>query len=238
LVSSSRKNRIKKRARQDSLGSTAPDARKLGALRVDRRTFIKGTVAAAALGVVAVGINPQEISEGSSAPEQFTPAEILEPGAKRLITLNVNGQNYAAEVEARDMLVNVLRENLGLIGTKRPCNRMECGGCTVVIDEKPYYSCTYLAIRAVGKKILTVEGRDHDPVIKALQDAWHESDASQCGYCQPGQIMSATALLKSNPNPTLDEIKQAMSGNLCRCGTYRNIIEATQLASKNLRGVA
>ena len=238
MVQSSRKNRIKKRARQNSLGSTTPDAKKPGALRVDRRTFIKGTVAAAALGVVAVGISPEEISENPAAAEQNAPAEILEPGAKRLITLNVNGQDYAAEVEARDMLVNVLRENLGLVGTKRPCNRMECGGCTVIIDGKPYYSCTYLAIRAAGKKILTVEGRDYDPVIKALQDAWHESDASQCGYCQPGQIMSATALLKSNPNPTVDEIKQAMSGNLCRCGTYRNIIEATQLASKNLRGVS
>lgn len=238
MVPSARKNRIKKGVRQNSPGKTSSDTDKPGALRVDRRTFIKGTVAAAALGVVAVGINPREASEGPAAIEQNTPAEVLEPGAKQLITLNVNGQNYVAEVEARDMLVNILRENFGLIGTKRPCNRMECGGCTVVIEGKPYYSCTYLAIRAAGKKILTVEGRDYDPVIKALQDAWHESDASQCGYCQPGQIMSATALLKSNPNPTVDEIKQAMSGNLCRCGTYRNIIEATQLASKNLRGVA
>jgi aerobic-type carbon monoxide dehydrogenase small subunit (CoxS/CutS family) len=106
----------------------------------------------------------------------------------------------------------------------------------VLIDGKPYYSCTYLAIRAQGKKILTIEGSNVEPVLKALQNAWHEMDASQCGYCQEGQLMSATAILKSNPHPTVDEIKAGMSGNLCRCGTYMNIIEAIQLASKNLGG--
>ena len=163
--------------------------------------------------------------------------DLFAEGSAATIQLNVNGKNYYATVEPRDMLVNVLREQLGLTGTKRPCNRMECGGCTVLIDDKPYYSCTYLAIRAQGKKILTVEGSGVEPVLKALQNAWHETDASQCGYCQEGQLMSATALLRSNPAPTVDQIKAGMSGNLCRCGTYMNIIEAIQLASKNLRGV-
>lgn len=100
----------------------------------------------------------------------------------------------------------------------------------------PVLSCTYLAVRADGKEILTAEGRDFDPVLKTLQDAWVEKDASQCGYCQPGMLMSATALLKKNPNPTVSDIKLAMSGNLCRCGTYVNVIEAIQLAASRLRG--
>ncbi|MCL5067122.1 MAG: (2Fe-2S)-binding protein [Thaumarchaeota archaeon] len=138
-------------------------------------------------------------------------------------------------VEPRDMLVNVLRENLGLIGTKRPCNRMECGGCTVLIDNVPYYSCTYLAVRAAqGQKILTVEGGSVDSVLKTLQAAWVTNDASQCGYCQPGRIMAATALLKNNSNPSVAEIQAGLEGVLCRCGTYVNVIEAVQAAAKNL----
>ncbi len=160
--------------------------------------------------------------------------------AIQTINLSVNGTTMAAQVQPRDMLVNVLREQLGLIGTKRPCNRMECGGCTVLIDGKPYYSCTLLAIRAQGHQILTVEGgitsKTPDPVLAAVQTAWVPNDASQCGYCQAGQVMAATALLKSNPNPTVDEIKAGMSGNLCRCGTYLNIISAIQQAAQALGG--
>lgn len=201
---------------------------------VSRRSFIKLGVAA---GVASTaGVASATLAKISPEQADQSMEEALAQGSAVLIKLNVNGKTYAAEVQPRDMLVNVLRENLGLIGTKRPCNRMECGGCTVLIDDKPYYSCTYLAIRAQGKKILTVEGRDTDPVLKALQDAWVEADASQCGYCQAGQLMSATSLLKANPNPTVDQIKSAMSGNLCRCGTYMNIIEAIQMASKKLRG--
>jgi aerobic-type carbon monoxide dehydrogenase small subunit (CoxS/CutS family) len=188
-------------------------------------------MAATAAAIGQVRAKPAEAVQPSQGPE-----DMLAEGAPVAIKLSVNGKDYYATVEPRDMLVNVIREQLGLTGTKRPCNRMECGGCTVLIDDKPYYSCTYLAIRAQGKKILTVEGSGVEPVLSALQNAWHEMDASQCGYCQEGQLMSATALLKSNPNPTVDEIKAGMSGNLCRCGTYMNIIEAIQLASKSLRG--
>ncbi|MEM4306728.1 MAG: (2Fe-2S)-binding protein, partial [Candidatus Caldarchaeum sp.] len=156
--------------------------------------------------------------------------------AARTIRMRVNGKEYRAIVYPHDTLVNVLREQLGLIATKRPCNRGECGGCTVLVTGVPVLSCTYLAVRADGKEILTAEGRDFDPVLKTLQDAWVEKDASQCGYCQPGMLMSATALLKKNPNPTVSDIKLAMSGNLCRCGTYVNVIEAIQLAASRLRG--
>ena len=210
-----------------------PQLHRDGSVQLDRRTFLKAgaAMAATAAAIGQVKANPAETVQPSQGPE-----DMLAEGSAVAIKLNVNGKDYFVNVEPRDMLVNVIREQLGLTGTKRPCNRMECGGCTVLIDGKPYYSCTYLAIRAQGKKILTVEGSNVEPVLKALQNAWHEMDASQCGYCQEGQLMSATAILKSNPHPTVDEIKAGMSGNLCRCGTYMNIIEAIQLASKSLGG--
>ncbi len=204
-------------------------------VRLSRRGFIKGSVAATAVAAVIVGIRPEQTSGTGATQTSKAQADTL--FALRTITLNINGSKMAVQVEPRDMLVNVLREQLGLIGTKRPCNRMECGGCTVLIDDKPFYSCTYLAIRAQGHRILTAEGGSKDPVLAAVQNAWVQTDASQCGYCQAGQVMSATALLKANNNPTVGQIKAAMSGNLCRCGTYMNIIEGIQLASKNLRGV-
>jgi aerobic-type carbon monoxide dehydrogenase small subunit (CoxS/CutS family) len=202
----------------------------LTGIKMSRRAFIKTSIAASA---VAVSLTS---TRGSLAQTTTIQQRTLDPFEPRQITLNINGKDYKVLVEPREMLVNVLREKIGLIGTKRPCNRMECGGCTVLIDDKPYYACTYLAIRAQGKRILTVEGRDVDPILRTLQDAWVEADASQCGYCQPGMLMSATALLKKNPNPTVEEIKSAMAGNLCRCGTYMNIIEAIQIASRRLRG--
>lgn len=141
--------------------------------------------------------------------------------------------------------MNVLRNNLGLIGTKKPCNRMECGGCTVLIDQVPYNSCQYLAVRANGKKILTTEAGvagttkgapPADPVVAALHTAFVEEDGGQCGFCSPGVIMSAVALLKQTPNPTVDQIKQAEAGHICRCGNYINIITAIQSAAKSLGG--
>jgi len=157
----------------------------------------------------------------------------------RTITLNVNGTNYNLNVEPRSMLVDVLRDSMGLIGTKRPCNRMECGACTVLIDGVAHESCGVMAIRAVGHNITTVEIATADPVVNALQQAWVTADGAQCGFCGPGYIMSATALLKANTGhvPTLAQIKDACSGNLCRCGNYPHIIAAIQLAAKNLGGV-
>lgn len=205
--------------------------------RLKRRDFIKLTVATSSIVSVGVASRPAGSVAVSTSPAQRGD-ELAAAFAPRDIKLRINGKQYTARVYPRDTLVNVLREQLGLIGTKRPCNRGECGGCTVLIEGKPILSCTFLAVRADGKEILTVEGRDYEPVLKTLQDAWVEADASQCGYCQAGQLMSATALLKRNPNPTINEIKSAMSGNLCRCGTYMNIIEAIQLASSKLRGGA
>jgi aerobic-type carbon monoxide dehydrogenase small subunit (CoxS/CutS family) len=202
---------------------------------VSRRDFLKLSAATTTIVSVAAVARPNNTAVAELATQQKAPG-LEDAFAARVIRMRVNGKEYSAMVYPRDTLVNVLREQLGLIGTKRPCNRGECGGCTVLVNNVPVLSCTYLAVRADGKEILTVEGRDYDKILKTLQDAWVEADASQCGYCQPGQLMSSTALLKRNPNPSIDEILLTMSGNLCRCGTYMNIIEAIQLASSRLRG--
>lgn len=211
--------------------------------KVSRRSFLKGTIAVAAVAGVSGAVVGKSRLSSSATAQVLTQ---VDPFAAQTITLNVNGQDYQVSVEPRDMLVNVVREQIGLIGTKRPCNRMECGGCTVLIDGVTYNSCQYLALRAGGgKKIITTEAGvsstatgapPPDPVVSALHGAFVENDGGQCGFCSPGQIMSAAALLKQNPNPTVDEIKAAQSGNICRCGNYPNIIASIQLAAKNLGG--
>ncbi len=225
---------MKTKARKHNSGDSSL-AEKFGDSRVSRRSFMKVGVAGAAIVGVALNVGDRK---SIVAAKQSAPSSTNDPFASRAITLNVNGQDYKTEVEPRDMLNNVLRDYLGLIGTKRPCNRMECGGCTVLIDDVPHMSCQYIALHAVGKKILTVEGTKTDPVLSALQNAWVPVDGGQCSYCQPGQIMSATALLKHNTNPTLDDIKLSQSGNICRCGNYAGIIAGIQLAAQNLRGGA
>ena len=195
---------------------------------------------AAGAAVVGVGLSLRPKGVGLSTSGQTTASTSSDPFAAVPITLNVNGRNYSMSVEPRAMLVNVLRENIGLVGTKRPCNRMECGGCTVLIDNLPVYSCTTMAVKAQGHKIMTAEANNPgqlstpDTELAAIQNAWVPNDASQCGYCQPGRVMAATALLKSNPNPTPQEIQAGLEGVLCRCGTYINVIAAVQAASKLL----
>ncbi len=210
--------------------------------KVSRRTFLKGSVTAAAV----VGISTAVVTNGGrSLAATSQPTTNADPFAVQSITLNVNGTNYPVTVEPRDMLVNVIRDNIGLTGTKRPCNRQECGGCTVLIDGTPFNSCNYIALRAQGKSILTTEGGvastakgapPPDPVIAALHIGFVQEDGGQCSYCSPGQIMAAASLLKRNTNPTADEIKAAQSGNLCRCGNYLNIIRSVQAAAKSLGG--
>jgi aerobic-type carbon monoxide dehydrogenase small subunit (CoxS/CutS family) len=219
--------------------------------KVDRRTLLKGTTAAAAvLGVSAVALRQRETREQSSqsyttisptatntaVPPGATPIVATDPFALRTITINVNGKDYTINVEPRRMLVDVLREDLGMIATKRPCDRMCCGSCTVLIDGIPHESCSYMAVRAVGHSIVTSEITTGDPVVNALQQAWPVADGGQCCYCASGMIMASTYLLKNNPNPSVADIKAALSGNLCRCGNYLHTIEAVQLAATNLGG--
>ena len=219
--------------------------------KVSRRTLLKGTAAAAAVaGVSVASLSRPRIKEQSAqsystisptatntavAPSA-TPIVATDPFSLRTITLNVNGKDYSVNVEPRRMLVDVLREDLGLIATKRPCDRMSCGSCTVLVDGVPHESCTYMALRGVGHKIMTSEIATGDPVVNALQQAWPIADGGQCNYCASGQIMAATYLLKNNPNPSVADIKDGLSGNICRCGNYLHIIDAVQLAAANLGG--
>ena len=148
-----------------------------------------------------------------------------------MITLLVNGKPHEIDVDPETPLLWVLRDHLGLTGTKYSCGIGECGACTVHMDGEPVASCTISVKDAAMKKITTIEGLT-GPVAESLHDAWIEEDAVQCGYCQPGQIMIASALLKSKPNPSDNDINRAMSGVLCRCGAYSEIRRAIHRAAK------
>jgi aerobic-type carbon monoxide dehydrogenase small subunit (CoxS/CutS family) len=147
------------------------------------------------------------------------------------IRLEVNGETYETVVKPGELLSDVLRERLGLTGTKRGCDSGKCGACTVLLDGKAVKSCLLEAAKAQDKKILTIEGLADAGRLDPLQEAFIEYGAVQCGYCTPGMIMTAKALLLRNPNPSTEEIKRALSGNLCRCTGYVKIIEAIQAAA-------
>ncbi len=158
--------------------------------------------------------------------------EIDATGSASTIALFVNGSVRKVMVEPRWTLAYVLREVLGLTGTKIGCERGECGACTILIDGKPRYSCMTLAVEAEGHAITTVEGLLADDKPGPVQQAFIEEDAFQCGFCTPGQIMAVEGLLRANPNPTLDQIRVGVSGNLCRCGAYKNIFNAAAKAAE------
>lgn len=151
---------------------------------------------------------------------------------KRLIALRVNGESYEVAVDPWRTLLEVLRENLMLTGAKNACNRGDCGACTVLMDGKPVVSCLTLAVEAQDKEILTIEGLARDGQLHPLQKSFIEHGAIQCGFCTPGTILSAKALLDRNPQPTEEEAREGISGNLCRCTGYAKIIEAI-LAAKS-----
>jgi xanthine dehydrogenase YagT iron-sulfur-binding subunit len=188
--------------------------------KLSRRGFLTamgvGTVAAAGM--------------AASAPR--AEAEMLEANANTSVTLSVNGHVHRILVEPRWTLLFVLREKLGLTATKIGCERGECGSCTVLIDGLPRYACMILALEAEDVQITTLEGLMKGEELGPVQKAFVENDAFQCGYCTPGQIVAVEGLLRSNPNPNLDEIREGVSGNLCRCGAYANIFKAAAEASR------
>jgi len=154
------------------------------------------------------------------------------------IALTVNGKDVTAEVAPDEMLADLLRERLGLIGTKVGCSEGECGACTVLVDGRAVVSCLYPAVKAGGRQVTTIEGLPQDGQLHAIQQAFIDCAASQCGYCTPGMIMSAVALLAEHPRPTREQIEAGISGNLCRCTGYYQIVEAIALAAERMAGEA
>lgn len=148
-----------------------------------------------------------------------------------LVSLRVNGVPYTREAEPRDLLVYFLREELGLTGTHVGCDTSQCGACTILIDGRPVKSCTVFAVQADGKDLTTIEGLARDGELHAIQKAFWDQHGLQCGFCTPGFIMTATALLNAIPHPTEDQIRKGLEGNLCRCTGYTNIVRAVQAAS-------
>jgi len=155
-----------------------------------------------------------------------------------LVKVAVNGEKHEAEVEPRLLLVHLIRENLRLTGTHIGCDTSHCGACTVLLDGRPVKSCTVFAVQAHGREITTVEGLEQDGKLHPLQEAFMTEHGLQCGYCTPGMLMTGVAFLKKHPRPTEDEIRHAISGNLCRCTGYVNIVKSIQHAAGTLQGGA
>jgi carbon-monoxide dehydrogenase small subunit len=151
------------------------------------------------------------------------------------ISVTINGTPYEREVEPRLLLVQLIREELLLTGTHIGCDTTYCGACTVLLDGEPVKSCTVLAVQADGGEIRTVEGLEQDGKLHPLQEAFSEHHALQCGYCTPGMMMSATHLLENNPDPSPEEIRKGIQGNLCRCTGYKNIYDAISAAAQTMR---
>lgn len=169
---------------------------------------------------------------GHLGKEHEASAAVIKSGEGNKITLLINGKQFQMLVEPRWSLLYVLREELGLTGTKEGCDRGECGTCTVLIDSVPRYSCMTLAVEAEGSEITTLEGLMKGEDIGPVQKAFVEHDAFQCGYCTSGQIMAVEGLLRKEPHPTVEQIRQGVSGNLCRCGAYNHIFEAAKRATE------
>lgn len=191
--------------------------------KTTRRRFIKGVIFSGAAATTGTGIYlAANAQSGQSA-------------AERLITLNINGRSRPVDVLPQETLAYTLRYKLDLTGTKIGCNRGECGACTVLIEGVPNYSCSVLTHNVKDKAVISIEGvKAANGTLHAVQQAFVAENAPQCGFCTPGQVMSAVALLNSNPRPSRDEARRALSGNLCRCGAYEHYINGVMRASGQL----
>ena len=198
---------------------------------ISRRDFLRGGAAVGALGTA--GLLAGEMAEGAKgkpAPRMEAGMEVFGPGPVP-VRLRLNGKSYDLEVEPRTTLLDALREKLELTGAKRVCDRGTCGACTVILDGKAVYACSLLAIDVQRQPIETVEGLGRPEKLHPLQAAFVENDAQQCGFCTPGFIMAARALLLQNPNPSLADVHHGLSGNFCRCGTYAGMRQAVLAAA-------
>ena len=193
-----------------------PDEEKDQQSRVSRRDFLKISGASAAT-VPLIGTKVVQAAG--------TPVRVHGPG-KTPVTLTINGQKHTLQIEPRVTLLDAMRDRLAITGAKRVCDRAECGACTVLVDGKLVYSCTLLAIEVQGKAITTVESISKSDTLHPIQQAFVDNDASQCGFCTPGFVVATKALLDKHPNPTPEQVRRGLSGNLCRCGTYHGIRHA------------
>lgn len=204
-----------------------PAAQENGGTRFTRRGFLKG----AGAGAVTAAVAPAVLVSGAKTAA----AQEAEDVMSATVTLDVNGRSHNAEVEARTTLADALRDRLEITGPKVVCDRGECGACTVQMDGKLVFSCMTLAMDAQGRKIETVEGLADGDNLHPLQEAFIEKDALMCGFCTPGFLMSSRALLDANDNPTPEEVREGLSGNICRCGTYPHVFEAVMSAAEKMR---
>jgi xanthine dehydrogenase YagT iron-sulfur-binding subunit len=194
-----------------------------------RRDFLKGFGS----GTLGAALAPKLLAQKTQSIQ--TKEGEVPVYAKKQIKFTINAKEYKMVVEPQETLLDVLRDKLNLTGAKKTCDRGECGGCTVLLDGNPIYACMYLAIRADGANITTIEGLAQKDKLHPLQQAFIDKDAYQCGFCTPGFIMASEALLKKMPDPNLDQIKKGLSGNLCRCGNYTKIYQAVGNAAKQTR---
>jgi aerobic-type carbon monoxide dehydrogenase small subunit (CoxS/CutS family) len=199
--------------------------------KLSRRTFIGKTSAAIAVATAVPSLDTQVAAESSSGAQSAQPASSPAGGRRSTIRLNLNGQSRKVDVEDRWTLAEVLRDRIELTGTKIGCDRGECGACTVLLDGKPIYSCSYLAVWADGAIVETVEGLARGEDLDPLQDAFITHDGPQCGFCTSGQLMSARALLTSNASPSKEQVRSALAGNICRCSNYNRYVEAVLAAA-------
>ena len=198
--------------------------KKGNALKVSRRDFLKGAGATAIASTVSTLSPPLLTDAGAVA---------LPLGVKEaVIQLNVNARPYRLKVKSHWTLLEVLRKELGLTGTKRSCDRGSCGACTVILEGKAVYACSLLAMEADNKRVTTIEGLVEGEKLHPIQEAFVKYDGFQCGFCTPGIIMSVKALLDKNPHPSSDEMKEALSGNICRCSGYPKILESAMAAAQ------
>jgi aerobic-type carbon monoxide dehydrogenase small subunit (CoxS/CutS family) len=193
---------------------------------VSRRAFLKGS--AIATGALSSVLIP-------TVTEAQLPDAVEADPRHSTVALKVNGVAYRKEIPNRTTLLEFLREDLKLTGTKMGCDRMQCGACTVILNGRNVYSCTMLAVEATGGEVLTVEGLAADDKLHPIQQAFVEHSGYQCGFCTSGQMMSTKAFLDHTPNPTEDQARLALSGNLCRCAAYKKILESVMAASRLMR---
>jgi xanthine dehydrogenase YagT iron-sulfur-binding subunit len=196
---------------------------------LSRRDFLKGASVAVSSGILA-----GQATIAAAPPDE---AEFVGPGEVP-VTLRINGRNHELSLEPRVTLLDACRDRLDITGAKRVCDRATCGACTMIVDGKPVYSCTVLAIEAQGQNIETIEGLSRNGQLHPMMTAFVDHDAQQCGFCTPGFVMACKAFLDKHPHPTGEQVEKGLGGNLCRCGTYMGVRGAVLEAARSMKGAS